>query len=634
MKIIELKEAKNTCGGKAYGLYKLIQAGINVPKGIAIKDSTSLSNENISELENKLKEFDKNDTLAIRSSASDEDGNIKSFAGIFETVLNVNNNIEDVIKSINKVNDSANTDKTKNYSNNNFKMNIVIQKMINPKISGICFTNVIDISGKRCAMLEYVEGIGETLVSGKSNSNRIIISYVNDKLDYNRVRLEGNLVNFDGFKELCELINKAINSYDKNLDIEWCIDENNVAYLLQARPITKEIFIEKSKDNESTNTIVASKGYVEAETYVIDSDLDYEELKKEIENFPENKILVCDYTETYYLPAMKKAKGIITNTGSALCHAAIVSRELNIPCIVGYDNATTIFPTGTLIKLDANNNSISVGNENMLISKEYKLNFGELDCFDNYIEIILNETKIFLENTFDGIHVYKPDKLTNTEINEIEKFVRKTFKQVPTFSHDENKYLWIKEVNRFHKLPYFSKYYNKVKECSKEFNESKLINIQEELISKARIYLTYKKTSKDTILNIFIDEIIASINEILDGIIPFGYPMYESYVQSLQLLESEGKTYNDLFRNTLFKNEKLIKIQRFLQAVSKIKNESYQIVWDMGGNDPDYYEKRDKKVKEILNENNLTEDFMDIFYEKYLNEYYEKLLEIIEKNEI
>ena len=50
MKIIELKEAKNTCGGKAYGLYKLIQAGINVPKGIAIKDSTSLSNENISEL--------------------------------------------------------------------------------------------------------------------------------------------------------------------------------------------------------------------------------------------------------------------------------------------------------------------------------------------------------------------------------------------------------------------------------------------------------------------------------------------------------------------------------------------------------------------------------------------------------
>ena len=634
MKIIELKEAKNNCGGKAYGLYRLIQAGINVPEGFVIEDSQSLSNENISELENRLKELDKNDKLAVRSSASDEDGNIKSFAGIFETVLNVKNDINDVTKSIKKVNDSANTDKTKNYSNNNFQMNVVVQKMINPKISGICFTNVIDFSGKRCVMFEYVQGIGETLVSGKSNSNRIIVKYNNDKLDYNHARLEGSLINFTGFEALCNLITKAINNYDKNLDIEWCIDENNVAYLLQARPVTKEIFIEKSSDSNNTNTIVASRGCVEAETYVIDSSLDYEKVKYEIENFPENKILVCDYTETYYLPAMKKAKGIITNTGSALCHAAIVSRELNIPCIVGYDNATTKFKTGTLIKLDANNNSISIGNENMLVSKEYKLNFGELDCFDNYIEIVIDNTKIFIENTFDGIYVHKPDRLTNSEINEIEKFVRKTFGQVAIFSSDENKYLWIKEVNRFHKLPYFSKYYEHVKDSAKNFNESKLTKIQKNLITMASQYLTYKKTSKDTILNIFIDEIIASINEILDGIIPFGYPMYESYVQSLQLLEKEGKTYNDLFGHILFKNEKLIKIQNFLHAVSKIKDESYQIVWDMGGNDPDYFEKRDEKVKQILNKNNLDEDFMDIFYEFYLPKYYEKLLEIVEENEL
>ena len=634
MKIIKLKEAKNDCGGKAYGLYKLIQAGINVPEGFVIEDSQSLSNENISELENKLKEFAKNDKLAVRSSASDEDGNIKSFAGIFETVLNVKNYINDVTEAIKKVNDSANTDKTKNYSNNKFKMNVVVQKMINPRISGICFTNAIDFSGKRCAMFEYVQGIGETLVSGKSNSNRIIVKYNDDKLVYNHARLEGSLINFTGFEELCNLITKAINNYDKNLDIEWCIDENNVANLLQARPVTKAVLIEKRRNSDHTNTIVASRGCVEAETYVIDSDLDYEKVKYEIENFPENKILVCDYTETYYLPAMKKAKGIITNTGSALCHAAIVSRELNIPCIVGYDNATTKFKTGTLIKLDANNNSISIGKENMLVSKEYKLNFGELDCFDNYIEFMLDKTKIFVENTYGGIYVHKPDRLNSSEINEIEKFVRKTFGQVPTFSSDENKYLWIKEVNRFHKLPYFSKYYERVKNSSKSFNELSLTKIQSDLINIAKQYLTYKKTSKDIILNIFIDEIIASINELLDGIIPFGYPMYESYVQSLQLLDNEGKIYNDLFGNTLFKNEKLIKIQKFLHIVSKIKDESYQIIWDMGGNDPDYFEKRDEKVKQILNDNNLNEDFMDTFYDIYLPKYYEKLLEIVEKNEL
>ena len=54
----------------------------------------------------------------------------------------------------------------------------------------------------------------------------------------------------------------------------------------------------------------------------------------------------------------------------------------------------------------------------------------------------------------------------------------------------------------------------------------------------------------------------------------------------------------------------------------------------MGGNDPDYFEKRDEKVKQILYENNLDEDFMDTFYEIYLPKYYKKLLEIIEENEL
>ena len=54
----------------------------------------------------------------------------------------------------------------------------------------------------------------------------------------------------------------------------------------------------------------------------------------------------------------------------------------------------------------------------------------------------------------------------------------------------------------------------------------------------------------------------------------------------------------------------------------------------MGGNGPDYFEKRDEKLKQILNENNLNEDFMDTFYEIYLSKYYKKLLEIVEKNEL
>lgn len=94
----------------------------------------------------------------------------------------------------------------------------------------------------------------------------------------------GKLINFDGFVEICKLIQKAIDEYNDCLDIEWSIDQNGVAYLLQARPITKTVFIENNNKSNLTNTIVASKGYVEAETYVINADLSYEEVQEEIKN--------------------------------------------------------------------------------------------------------------------------------------------------------------------------------------------------------------------------------------------------------------------------------------------------------------------------------------------------------------
>lgn len=636
MEIINLDKIGSKGGGKAYGLCKLINAKIEVPIGFVVCDSLSFSDENIGDLNSKLKNFDKNLKFAVRSSASDEDGNFKSFAGIFETVLNVNNNIDDVVNAINKVNESANSFIAQNYSNNKVKMNIIIQQMINPKISGICFTSSVDTKGEKCALFEYVEGTGEKLVSGKSNSNRIIVGYNDGVLDYNHVILNGKLIDFDGFNNVCNLVQQAITSYKDNLDIEWCIDKDGKGYLLQARPITKDVFIEKNNSNNFTNTIVASKGLVEAETYVINSNLDFKTVQKEIKDFPDGKILVCDYTETYYLPAMKKAKGIITNTGSALCHAAIVSRELDIPCIVGYDNATKLFPTGTRIKLDANNNVISIPGKDFYISKDYKLNFGELDCFDNFLSIVIDDVKIFIEYTFDGTYIHKPNCIDNNIIEKIEMFVRKNFNQSPSYSSDENKYLWIKEIQRFKKLPYFIDYFNRIKKCSKIFDEKELIDIQHELINIVKKLLLYKKKSNDVILSLFIDEVVASINELLDGIIPFGYPIYEAYIQSLQLLNNENISFNDLFSNIKLKNDKLIKIQKFLKIVSKIKDESYQIVWDLGGNNPDYFEERDNKIEKLLLNNAvlINDETMNVFYDKYLNTYYERLMRIINKNEI
>lgn len=635
MKILDLKNSNESCGGKAYGLAKLINCNINVPKGFVILESQKMIEKDKNEISKYLEQFDKTTKLAIRSSASEEDGKIKSFAGVFETVLNVKNDVDDVWNAIKYVNNSAISSIVENYSNDKAKMNIVVQEMVNSKISGVCFTNAIDVDGNKCALFEYVEGVGEKLVSGKSNSNRIIVRYNDNKLCYEHAILNGKLINFDGFVEICKLIQKAIDEYNDCLDIEWSIDQNGVAYLLQARPITKTVFIENNNKSNLTNTIVASKGYVEAETYVINADLSYEEVQEEIKKFPDNCILVCDYTETYYLPAMKKARGIITNTGSSLCHAAIVSRELEIPCIVGYTGATELFPTGTRIKLDANNNLISLvdSNSKIEISQNYKLDFGQLDCFDNIIDITIDDIKMFIEFTLDGIYVHKPDNINSSIIEKVEKLVRTNFQQIPNYSTDENKYLWIKEIKRFKKLPFFNKYYDEIKECSMSFDIKKLKNVQSELFDIAKKSLAIKNNSNDIILNSFIDEIIASINELLDGIIPFGYPIYEAYVQSLQLLDEEGIKYNDLFTKVKIKNSKLRKIQKFLSIVSKIKDESYQIIWDMGGTDPDYFEHRDSNIENILFQNKIliNDEVMNVFYEKYSDEYFKILMEKILK---
>ena len=98
-------------GGKSYGLNKLNKLNVNVPPAYAIDQESInkiLKREKltIQELEKILNDFP-NSKFAIRSSAANEDGNIKSFAGMYKTMLNVSNNIEDIISSIKEVNDSA-----------------------------------------------------------------------------------------------------------------------------------------------------------------------------------------------------------------------------------------------------------------------------------------------------------------------------------------------------------------------------------------------------------------------------------------------------------------------------------------------------------------------------------------------
>lgn len=99
----------------------------------------------------------------------------------------------------------------------------------------------------------------------------------------------------------------------------------------------------------------ASVGHYTGRVSIVDNPSDA--------NFKDNDVLVCDMTSPLFLPLMQKAGAVVTNRGGVTCHAAIVARELGIPCIVATRNATTVLKNGQLVTVDANNGVVQVVNQ-------------------------------------------------------------------------------------------------------------------------------------------------------------------------------------------------------------------------------------------------------------------------------
>ncbi len=154
--------------------------------------------------------------------------------------------------------------------------------------------------------------------------------------------------------ELAKIGKQIENHYKKPQDIEWALEDNTL-YIVQSRNITTLKLREKMASRVVVKTpnakkilegLPASPGIKTAEAVVIPS-------VEEITKAKEGTILVTKMTSPDWVPIMKKAAAIITDEGGSTCHAAIVSRELGIPCIVGAGNATKVIKDGQLITVDA-----------------------------------------------------------------------------------------------------------------------------------------------------------------------------------------------------------------------------------------------------------------------------------------
>lgn len=232
----DLPEEKKEVGGKAYMLAMMAQMGIVVPDGI-ILDALPTKDE-LAEIFKFARAGEY--SLAVRSSATGEDSKENSFAGQNSTFLYVSNDtdlehaIENCFNSIHKESSKA---YRKHFlgSDKEVPMNVVVQRMIDPSYSGVYFSK--DPRGKfETWMLEYIDGVGEDLVSGKRTP--IILSEEN---------FESEHITEKQVKEIVAFANLVEDKYQDDFDIEWAIDKAGKVYLLQARPITAKASITNLK---------------------------------------------------------------------------------------------------------------------------------------------------------------------------------------------------------------------------------------------------------------------------------------------------------------------------------------------------------------------------------------------------
>lgn len=229
-------------GNKAKNLQILANNNFNIPKGIVI------SNEVLKKLNNHIKEIfsnlDMEKTYAVRSSSLKEDMDNLSFAGLYNTYLNVKGK-KDIIESIKKCyNSRLNLEnieycKTNNIDINNIEMSVIVQEMVDADISGIAFTINAVTGNDKEIVIETIKGIGEKNVSGKAKPERYVYNWYEEHLEENN----NTLLKENILKKLNEQLLNIQMLFGYPVDVEFAI-KNNIIYFLQVRPITKIMYSE------------------------------------------------------------------------------------------------------------------------------------------------------------------------------------------------------------------------------------------------------------------------------------------------------------------------------------------------------------------------------------------------------
>lgn len=323
--------------------------------------------------------------VAVRSSATAEDLPEASFAGQQATFLNVKGE-EALLKAVKGCWASLFEARSiyyrvqKGFDHTVVKIAVPVQLMVQSEKSGVMFTVDPITNDQNIISIEAAFGLGETVVSGSVTPDRYLVNKTGfnivsrniAKQDWmlTKVNERDQKVNIptekqsvqklsdDEIIQLASIGRRIEEHYNFPQDIEWAI-EGKTIYIVQSRPITTlkkmpEKVMKASEAKQLLRGFGASPGIAVGFVRIVPDPKDIAKVK-------EGEILVAKMTTPDYVPAMKRAVAIVTDEGGVTCHAAIVSRELGIPCVVGTKEATAKLSNGQMITVDSNHGIVYDG---------------------------------------------------------------------------------------------------------------------------------------------------------------------------------------------------------------------------------------------------------------------------------
>ena len=332
--------------------------------------------------------------FAVRSSSTLEDTENLSFAGLFDSYLNINKeDVEQAVIQVFASNFNLNAilyAKENKINLNKLKMPVIIQEMIRGEKFGVAFS--FKQNDKNCdtTLIESVLKNPSNVTSGKEIPDLYIINRNNVEKYPSKLGIY-HLFPFEFYK-IAKLINE-LHKIAYPTDIEWGITDNKLV-LLQVRYLTEKVNIPVNRNSTQFSGIPAYQGNAIGTANIWRNE---EDITKKVKN-NKNKILVADFIPFANVEMIKNYDGLIIEFSGITSHVAILAREYKIPCVVGLVNATKLIKKNDIVKINGDTGEILLPNK------------GGISIKRHYISTTFNMTKIELfKYKNDAVILYRED---------------------------------------------------------------------------------------------------------------------------------------------------------------------------------------------------------------------------------